>query len=62
MYENILLAVDLTDPSSWTKALPLAVETCRASPATVHLLTVVPDYGMTVVGQFFPEDFEKQLV
>ncbi|MEE9209081.1 MAG: universal stress protein [Kiloniellales bacterium] len=26
------------------------------------LLTVVPNLGMTVVGQFFPEDFEKNVV
>ena len=62
MYDNILLAVDLTDPGSWAKALPLAVQTCQVFQATLHLLAVVPDYGMTVVGQFFPEDFEKRSV
>ena len=30
MYENILLTVDLNEVSSWRKALPTAVECCRA--------------------------------
>ena len=62
MYKNILLSVDLTDSSSWRNALPFAVEYCQAMGATLHLMTVVPDYGMTVVGQFFPEDYEKKAI
>ncbi len=58
MYKrDILLTVDLTDESSWRKALPVAVEYCRAFGSTLHLLTVVPDFGMTVVAQYFPEDY-----
>ncbi len=59
MYKNVLLTVDLTDETSWRKALPAAVEYCRAFGATLHLLSVVPDFGMTVVAQFFPQEYEK---
>ena len=62
MFKNILLSVDLTDSTSWRKALPFAAEYCQAMGATLHLMTVVPDYGMTVVGQFFPEDYEKKAI
>ncbi len=62
MYKNILVTVDLTDPTSWRKALPAALELCRASGATLHMLSVVPDFGMTVVGQYFPKDFQKKAV
>ncbi len=62
MYKNILLTVDLTEESSWKKALPTAVETCRCAGATLHVLSVVPDFGMTVVAQFFPEDYENKTV
>ena len=62
MYKDILLAVDLTDSSSWNKALQTAVGYCQAFDATLHMLSVVPDFGMTVVGQYFPKDFEKQAV
>ena len=61
MYTDILLAVDLEHDSSWIKALPTAVELCRASDARLHVLTVVPDFGMTIVGQYFPEGFEKDV-
>lgn len=60
MYDHILLAVDLGDENSWRKALPTAVEYAKTFGATLHMCTVVPDYGMTVVGQYFPEGFEKK--
>ncbi len=62
MYKNILLTVDLTDPTSWRKALPAALELCRVEGATLHMLSVVPDFGMTVVAQYFPEEFQKKAV
>jgi nucleotide-binding universal stress UspA family protein len=62
MYKNILLTVDLTDPSSWRKALPAALELCRVEGATLHMLSVVPDFGMTVVAQYFPEEFQNKAV
>ncbi len=60
MYKNILLTVDLTEESSWKKALPTAVEYCQCAGATLHVLSVVPDFGMTVVAQFFPKDYENK--
>ena len=60
MYKNILLTVDLTDASSWQEALPTAVGYCQAFGSTLYLLTVVPDFGMTVVAQYFPADFEAK--
>jgi len=60
MYENILLTVDLNEESSWRKALPTAVECCRAFGARLHLMTVVPDFGMSAVAQYFPEDYAER--
>ncbi len=60
MYKDILLAVDLGDESSWKKALPQAVELCRSSGGNLHVVTVLPDFGMSIVGQFFPEGYEKE--
>ncbi len=62
MYKNILLPVDLNDEASWSTALPAAVSQAQASGATLTLLAVVPDFGMNVVGNFFPEDYEKEAV
>ncbi len=61
MYKNVLLSVDLGHESSWEKALPAAVELCRAGGGSLHVLTVVPDFGMSIVGQYFPEGYEKDV-
>lgn len=61
MYKNILLAIDVNEKSSWNKALPMAISLCQSSGANLHLLTVVPEFGMSVVGQFFPKNFEKEV-
>ncbi len=60
MYHDILLTVDLNDEASWAKALPAAVELAKASGATLHVVSIVPDFGMPVVGGFFPDDFEEK--
>ncbi|NKB48804.1 MAG: universal stress protein [Alphaproteobacteria bacterium] len=60
MYKNILFPVDLNQASSWEKALPTAVEYCKAFGSTLHVLNVVPDFGMAMVGTYFPEGFEEK--
>ena len=60
MYKNILFPVDLNQESSWTKALPTAVDYCKAFGSTLHVMNVVPDFGMVMVGTYFPEDFEEK--
>lgn len=61
MYKHILLPVDLGNESSWKKALPTAVEYCGAFGSTLHVMTVVPDFGTPMVAQFFPPDHEKRM-
>lgn len=60
MYRNVLLAIDMTYEDSWSHALPPAVETCRQHGATLHVMMVVPDFGMSIVGSFFPEGYEQE--
>lgn len=60
MYRDILLPVDLNHASSWAKALPTAVEYARAFGSVLHLVTVIPDFRVSVVSDFFPSDFEKK--
>ena len=61
MFNDILLAVDLNEKSSWEKALPVALDFTRASGGTLHVMTVVPNFGMSIVGQFFPNGYEKEI-
>lgn len=62
MYKTILLTIDINDPASWEKPLPDALKLCRDWGAALHVLTVVPAYGMPVVEGFFPAEFEKKAV
>lgn len=57
MYRKILLPVDLNEEASWTKALPTALALCRSFGASLHVVTVLPDYRMPLVGAYFPEGF-----
>lgn len=59
MYKEILLSVDLEDDNSWRKALPTAVEYAKAFGSRLHVISVVPEFGL--VRQFFPNDYENQL-
>ena len=61
MYRNILVPVDLSDKHSWRKALPTAVSLCETFEGKLHLMTVVPEFGLPMVGQFFPEGYEAKL-
>ncbi|GHE21608.1 universal stress protein [Halomonas urumqiensis] len=60
MYQKILLPVDLNEETSWTKALPTALTLCRSFGASLHVVTVLPDYRMPLVGSYFPKDFAKK--
>ncbi len=61
MYKKILLPIDLDQESSWHKALPTALELCRAWGASLHVMTVVPSFGMSMVSQYFPKGYEKEM-
>ena len=62
MYKDVLLAIDLNEEHSWKKALPTAVDFCKSFGSVLHVVTVVPDFGMNVVGPFFPDDFQEKSV
>ena len=60
MYKNILVAVDVNDEHSCKKAVAVAVECSRTFSARLSLLNVVPDFGMSIVSQYFPEDYAEK--
>lgn len=62
MYKNILLALDLGDDNSWKQSLPTAVEYAQTFGATLRIMSVVPDFGMSIVGSFFPEGYEEKFL
>ncbi len=62
MYKSILLPVDLNQESSWKVALPKAIEMASGNSAKLHILTVIPDFGMSMVASYFPADYAKGAV
>jgi nucleotide-binding universal stress UspA family protein len=62
MYRNILVSVDLNDAQSWQLAFPVARELCKRFDAKLHVVTVVPDFGVGVVAEYFPADYEQAML
>lgn len=60
MFSAILLPVDLADQASAARPLALATLLARQGGATLHVITVVPDFGMSIVGAYFDADFEQR--
>lgn len=56
MFKNLLLAVDVLSPEAATRSAEAAVSMARAEGATLHLLNVVPDSGMAIVGASLSAD------
>ena len=59
-YNNILIAIDLTAASLSENMLAVACRLARDHDAVMHAVTVVPDFGMSMVGAYFPDNFEKE--
>lgn len=61
MFRHILVSVDLDAPFDWEKTYPTAIELANQWNARLDVMTVVPDFGMSIVGQFFPAGYEKKM-
>lgn len=62
MFKEILLPIDLNDPSSWKKALPVTLELIEKFGCKLHVVNVVPTMGMPIVAGYFPKDFEEKAI
>ncbi|MBB4267535.1 universal stress protein [Roseospira visakhapatnamensis] len=61
MFSRILVSVDLDAPFDWERTFPTAVTLARQWSARLDVMTVVPAFGMSMVGQFFPNGYEKKM-
>jgi len=60
MFKDILLAVDIGNRETQKKAITTAVAMAKAFDGRLHIMTIVPDFGMSIVSGFFPPDFEEK--
>ncbi len=58
MAKKILLPIDLNSPASWIKPMAEA-QIMLAKGGELHVVSVLPDFGMSMVGTFFQAGFEK---
>ncbi|MDH3319599.1 MAG: universal stress protein [Betaproteobacteria bacterium] len=61
MFNDILLAVDLGEPGSWKRALPAALELCKASSAVLHVISVLPAIDPRV-SPYLPADASRKMI
>lgn len=61
MYRNILIPVDLDEPSSWENALPVARALSSAFGARLTLVTVIPDIRLMLDVQWSPIGFDEMV-
>lgn len=61
MTKSVLCAVDISHPGD-TEVLEIANKLARLDDASLDVITVVPNLGVTLVGSYFDENFQSQLV
>lgn len=56
--KKILLPIDMSSPASWVKPMAEAQSMLRDG-GELHVVSVMPDFGMSMVGAFFKAGFEQ---
>jgi universal stress protein F len=62
MSKRILCAVDVDAPAQDSAVLEIAARLARFDDAKLDIVTVVPDFGNSMVGSFFEEGHHEKLV
>lgn len=60
MLKAILLPVDLAELAGAKRAAAMAVQLARTNGATLHVMSVLPNFGMSIVGAYFDKSFESK--
>ncbi len=62
MFKSILLPLDLPNLETQGKAMKAAVSQAQASGAKLIVMSVVPDFGSSLVGSYFPAGYEQKAI
>ena len=60
MYKRILVPLDLQETVLSVRATKVAQDIANCYQSNLSVLTVIPDFGMPLVANFFPEDAMQQ--
>ena len=58
MFKTILMLIDADQENSSSRSLPVAEQISKDYGAKLHAISDMPTMGISVVGSFFPPDFE----
>lgn len=61
MNKSILCAVDVSQPGMDADVLKTAYKLAKTDDVVLDVITVIPDYGMSLVGGFFKEGHHDQV-
>ncbi|MEO1749190.1 MAG: universal stress protein [Pseudomonadota bacterium] len=62
MFKTLLLAVDINDPDGAERSTQAALRMAKQEDATLHILNVVPDQGMSIVSAAMPSDHNESVL
>ncbi len=62
MFKTILLAVDVNDLAGSERPAEAAIGLASSEGASLHVMNVVPDFGMSIVGSYFSPDHNKRIL
>ena len=62
MSGSVLCALDVSQPDHEAAVLTRADQLARLDEARLDVLTVVPDFGTSMVGSYFSADFHEKVV
>ena len=60
MYKKILVPLDLQETALSERATKVAQDIADCYRSSISVLTVIPDFGMPMVANYFPEDAMKR--
>lgn len=55
MFHNIIFPIDIADKNSWLTVFPSVLDLAKQSNAKITVMTVVQDYGMGMLEEYFPK-------
>ncbi len=62
MFKTILLSVDVNDLKGSERPAEAAANLASAEGAELHVMNVVPDFGMAIVGAYFSATHNKEIL
>ena len=62
MIQSILCPIDVSEPQENRELLKIARQMAELHGAQLQVMTVLPDFGMSVVGQYFDKQHHEKAV